>query len=224
MLKLKIERADIMPLDDFQKIREAKRQEMIQLRRKRRIDLSPDISLCFENYHTMWWQIHEMLWIEKGGEQQIQDELMAYNPLIPNGYELIATFMIAIDDPEVRRHRLRELIGIEQTIKLRFANYSIKAIPVEDENRTTEDGKTSSIHFLRFPLSPVEIEFFCVKQQDVVFEVDHPLCRMKTLISESIRRELSGDLVSSANYPAATPFGDEITKASPEAPKKDQNA
>src|SRR3546814_3258564 len=98
----------------------------------------------------MWWQIHEMLYIEKGGEEQIADELAAYAPLIPKGRELVATFMIEVDDAKRRPAVLTQLGGIDGKIVLEFAGHRVAAVPEDDAERTRADGKTPAVHFLRF--------------------------------------------------------------------------
>src|SRR6185437_1915776 len=100
--KRRITRADIMPLADYTRERAERRRRITEVKRKRRVAVGPFATFYFENYETMWQQIHEMLYIEKGGEEQIEDELRAYNPLIPQGNELVATVMFEIDDA-VRR-------------------------------------------------------------------------------------------------------------------------
>ena len=125
-----ITKEDILPLDKFLAIRQKKQKEIIEIKKNRRISVGPDITFYFESYDTIWWQIHEMLRIEQGGEEQIEDELQAYASLIPHSYpdqshELIATMMIEIDDPERRQQVLSQLGGIEGAIFLKFENYQI---------------------------------------------------------------------------------------------------
>ena len=99
-----ITRADILPLAEYGQKRGEYRNRVLALKRHRRAEVGPVATFYFECYDTMWQQIHEMLWIEKGGEAQIEDELRAYNPLIPKGQELVATVMFEIDDPMRRKH------------------------------------------------------------------------------------------------------------------------
>ena len=112
-MKRRITRADIIPLDEYTRTRRERRKAVTELKKKRRVEVGPFATFYFESYETMWHQIHEMLYIEKGGEQQISDELEAYNPLIPQGQELIATVMIEIEDPMRRARVLATLGGIE---------------------------------------------------------------------------------------------------------------
>lgn len=197
-MKRKLEQSDIISLEEFLAIRPKKQPKILSLKKNRRIPLGPDMVLYFENAETLLWQIHEMLRIEKGGNDQIADELSAYNPLIPQqqndgSAELVATMMIEINDLERRVQTLRLLTHIEQMISLRFAGHLIKATPEDEEGRTAEDGKTSSIHFLRFLLSAEQIESFKQPDQDIILEVIHPNYTHKTLVSENIRKALSLD-------------------------------
>ena len=197
-MKRKLQQSDILSPQEFIKTRPQKHQEILGLKKNRRLSLGPDMMLYFENDQTLLWQIHEMLRIEKGGDEQIADELSAYNPLIPQkqsdgSAELVATMMIEINDLERRVQTLRLLTHIEQMISLRFADHLIKATPEDEEGRTAEDGKTSSIHFLRFLFSVEQIESFKQSNQDIILEVTHPHYTHKTLISENIRKALNID-------------------------------
>jgi hypothetical protein len=106
----------------------------------------------------MWHQVHEMLFIEKGGAEQVPDELRAYNPLIPDGQELVTTIMIEIDDPIRRKNVLARLGGIEDTAFFRIGDDTIKCQPEEDQDRTTAEGKASSVQFVHFPFTPAQIK------------------------------------------------------------------
>ena len=101
----------------------------------------------------MWLQVQEMIYIEKGGLAQVPDELEAYNPLVPNGSELTATFMIEIDDPIRRKNVLDRLGGIEEAAFLRIGGETINGVPEADQDRTTAEGKASSVQFVHFPFT-----------------------------------------------------------------------
>src|SRR3984957_2761033 len=105
-------REDILPLAEYAKIRRERRQTVSELKKRRRVEVGPFATFYFENYATMWQQVHEMLHVEKGGEAQIADELEAYNPMIPQGNELVATVMLEIDDPARRANVLARLGGV----------------------------------------------------------------------------------------------------------------
>jgi hypothetical protein len=193
VIKTYISKEDLISIEEFAKVRTQKRESMGEIKKNRRVALGPEASLYFENFDTLWWQIQEMLFIEKGGNAQIEDELLAYNPLMPQGQELVATFMIEINDPIHRAMRLSELGGIEECLFLRFAGHTIKAIPEEDPNRTTESGKTSSVHFVRWTFTFQQIADFSIPFQDVIAEVAHPKFQEKSLLPEPVRLALSKD-------------------------------
>jgi uncharacterized protein DUF3501 len=155
-----ITRDAIISLSDYEKIRPTKQKEIIELKKMRRIAVGPHAMFYFENYDTIWYQIHEMLRIEKGGEAQIVDELDAYQPLIPNGQELVATVMFEINDKELRQEVLGNLGGIEYKAFIEVNGDTVYGIPEEDQERSQENGRTSSVHFIRFPLKPEMIKEF----------------------------------------------------------------
>ncbi len=160
MSRREITRADLMAMDEYEKVRDQRRSAVTAMKRNRRMSAGPDITFYFENYDTMLHQIHEMLRIEKGGEAQIADELSAYNPLIPDGGNLVATMMIEIDDPGRRARVLNELGGVEEAVFIDVDGEKIRAVAESDVERTTEAGKTSSIHFLKFPFPETLIGAF----------------------------------------------------------------
>jgi len=191
--KRQITRDDILALDDYEKVRDERRKAVTAMKRDRRVSVGPDATFYFENYQTMWHQIHEMLRIEKGGEGQIDDELAAYAPLIPDGSELVATMMIEIDDPVRRTRVLGELGGIESTISLTVGGESVAAVPESDVERTTEAGKTSSIHFLRFSFTRQQIEAFRRDGARVVLGIAHPQYDHMAALPEPVRAALAAD-------------------------------
>ena len=132
-----------------------------------------------------------MLRIEKGGAEQIAGELEAYNPLIPQGDELIATLMLEIEDAERRNAVLLTLGGIEETVFMEIGDARIKATPTEYEDRTTPDGKTSSVHWLRFKLTPELIARF--KTERVVIGIGHKNYGHMAVLSEETRAALAKD-------------------------------
>lgn len=190
-----ITRADIMPMEAYGKVRKDKRREAIEVKKPRRVSVGPDATFYFENYATMWAQVHEMLWIERGGEDQIADELAAYNPLIPQGNELIATLMFEIDDPARREAALRRLTHVETMCSLRFAGETVTAVPTEDDHveRTKADGKTSSIHFLRFAFTPGQTQKF-LAADEVQLAIAHPEYGHIAVLSPAAKEALSADL------------------------------
>lgn len=193
-MKTKITTADVLDPKEFAAIRQEKRKEIVSLKKNKRLFVGPDMTIYFENYATIWWQIHEMLHIEKGGPAQIEDELLAYNPLIPQGQDLVATLMIEIDDPVKRLQMLKKLGSIENHILLRFKNHRIYAVPTDADDRTTADGKTSAVHFIRWTLSSDQIFDFKEKNQDIILEITHDFYPHKQIISESLRENIALDL------------------------------
>jgi hypothetical protein len=194
MAKRAITRADILPMADYAAERKALRADLVRKKKLRRIEIGPVATFYFESYETMWHQVHEMLHIERGGEQQIEDELRAYNPLIPNGRELVATLMFEIDDPVRRAKLLAGLGGVEQTVTLGFGGQTIKAVPEADVDRTTAEGKASSIQFLHFPFSEAQVAEFRKPGQRVTLGIDHPKYAHMAVLSDAVKNALAKDL------------------------------
>jgi hypothetical protein len=189
----KITPADILAPAEYEQQRKALKAELIPVKKQRRIEVGPFATLYFENYHTMWLQVQEMLRIEKGGEEQIAGELSAYNPLIPQGDELIATLMLEIEDGARRNATLLTLGGIEETVFLEVGADTIKATPTEYDDRTTPDGKTSSVHWLRFKLNADQVARFKRGSERVVLGVSHKNYGHMAILSAETRAALSKD-------------------------------
>jgi len=191
--KTEITRADIIPTAQYAQERAARRKALVEVKKNRRVPVGPFATFYFENYETMWQQIHEMLYIEKGGEEQIADELRAYNPLIPKGAELIATVMFEIDDPLRRATVLGRLGGVEETMTIQFAGHTITGRPEGDVERTNEPGKTSSVHFMHFDFTPEQIAAFRTPGTQVVVGIGHENYGHMAVMHESTRAALAGD-------------------------------
>lgn len=191
--KREIARADILTMDQYAKERAELRRNVVAVKRHRRVEVGPFATFYFENYETMWHQIHEMLYIEKGGEEQIADELRAYNPLIPKGRELVATAMFEIDDPLRRARVLSRLGGIEANAFIEVAGRRVRAVAEQDVERTREDGKASSVQFLHFPFGEAEITAFCTPGTQVIVGFDHPDYSHMAVMPESTRAALAAD-------------------------------
>jgi hypothetical protein len=187
----KITLADILSDADYASRRDALRQAMIAVKKTRRVEVGPFATFTFENYDTMWQQVMEMLRIEKGGVEQAQGELETYNPLIPQGRELIATLMLEIEDAATRDRTLLTLGGIEETVFLDIGRERIKASPTEYEDRTTPDGKTSSVHWLRFSFAPEQIAKF--KRENAVLGIAHRNYGHMAVLPDAVRAELAKD-------------------------------
>ena len=193
MPKTQITAADIMPAAEYAKQRSEWRRKIGAVKRNRRVEVGPYVTFYFESYETMWLQVQEMLHIERGGEAQLADELHAYNPLIPNGSELVATFMIEIDDPDRRRRVLSRLGGIEETAFLRFGGQTVQAVAEADQDRTTAEGKASSVQFVHFPFTPAQIAAFRQAGTEVVLGFRHENYGHMSVMPESVRAELARD-------------------------------
>jgi hypothetical protein len=188
-----ITRADILSLEEFAKIRKEKRQALVGIKKNRRLEVGPVATFYFENYDTMWWQIHEMLFIEKGGDEQIKDELSAYNPLIPKGRELVATIMFEIDEPVRRANFLARLGGVEETVFMEFAGERIEGVPETDVDRTSEEGKASSVQFVHFPFTDAQAAKFAETGTQVVVGFGHPQYAHMAIMPENVRTSLATD-------------------------------
>ena len=194
--KTKITRDDLMSMTDYEAERKERRTKMTALKRNRRISIGPDATFYFESYATMFHQIHEMLWIEKGGEAQISDELEAYNPLIPKGRELVATLMFEIDDENRRARFLAGLGGVEERVSIAFNGQNpVLAKPEEDIDRTTADGKASAIQFLHFPFDEDQITLFKDKSVLITLGITHEKYGHMATLSADVRDALMTDFI-----------------------------
>jgi len=193
-MKHEITPADIMPMAEYAKTRRERRTALAAIKRDRRIEVGPHATFYFENYDTMWHQIHEMLHIEKGGAAQIPDELSAYNPLIPKGRELVATVMFEIENAELRQRFLAKLGGVEETVSLEFAGVTVKGVPEADVDRTSEEGKASSVQFIHFPMTDSQAAKFKAPATRVTVAIGHPEYGHAAVIPERVRAALAEDL------------------------------
>lgn len=191
--RYEIKRSDIMAMADYGKIRAERRKVMAGVKRDRRVSVGPFATFYFESYETMWHQVHEMLFIEKGGDAQVADELTAYNPLIPNGRELVATVMFEIEDPVQRKAILARLGGVENTMSITLDGERIAAIPEGDVERTSPDGKASSVQFMHFAFTPAQIEKFKKAGARVLVAIEHPDYAHIAVMPEAVRAALSSD-------------------------------
>lgn len=188
-----ITRADILTMDEYAKIRTEKRAGLIAHKKNRRLAVGEHVTFYFEDWQTVWFQIHEMLFIEKGGDDQIVDELRAYAPLVPQGRELVATVMVEVADVTTRRALLAKLGGFEETMELRFAGHVVRGMPETDVDRTTAEGKASSVQFIHFPFTAEQVLAFRAPHTDVVVAITHPAYDQKAVMSEIVRTALAAD-------------------------------
>jgi len=193
--KREIQKSDIMPLDSYIKVRKELRKNIVDFKKNRRISLGPYATFYFESYETMLAQVQEMLYIEKGGDEQLHDELIAYNPLIPNGKELTATLMFEIDNPISRAAFLGKVGGIEEMVFMKINGETVKAVPEEDVDRTSAEGKASSVQFIHFNFTDEQIQKF--KSSDVKIELgmDHKEYSHTTKLSKENIASLSEDFI-----------------------------
>jgi hypothetical protein len=191
--KRALTRADILPAAEYAATRRERRQAITELKKRRRLEVGPFATFFFENYDTMWQQVHEMLHVEKGGEAQLADELEAYNPMIPQGSELIATIMLEIDDPARRANVLARLGGVENHVFLEVAGERIPGEPDTTRENTSPDGKASSVQFVWFRFTPKQVAHFKAPGARVIAGFDHPNYSHMAVISEPVRGALAKD-------------------------------
>jgi len=189
----KIEKVDLLALEVYVQTRKHIRKELIEFKKNRRVALGPYATFYFESFETMLAQVQEMLYIEKGGDEQLNDELTAYNPLVPNGKELTATLMFEIDNPVSRATFLGKVGGIEEKIFIRIDNQVIKALPEKDVDRTSTEGKASSVQFIHFNLNDDQIIKFKSNNSIVEIGIDHKEYSHITKLTENNIKSLSSD-------------------------------
>ena len=182
--KRQIEKKDLLVHKIYEQNRKQIRKELIEFKKHRRISLGPYATFYFESFETMLAQVQEMLHIEKGGDEQLNDELIAYNPLVPNGKELTATLMFEIDDPVSRSTFLGKVGGIEEKISMKIDNEVVKATPEKDVDRTSTDGKASSVQFIHFKLTNDQIIKFKSNNSTIEIGIDHKEYFHKTKLNE----------------------------------------
>ena len=189
-------RSDLWSLEQYSEQRENFRLEVLAHKKNRQLALGDNARIYFEDTLTIRYQIQEMLRIERVFEPEgIEEELSAYNPLIPDGQNWKATFMIEIPDPAPRAIRLGEMIGIEDQVWLQVGELD-RIVPIADEDldRTTAD-KTASVHFLRFEVTPEQIN--ALKDGATLYAgIDHPSYPIDRYeVPAAIRESLTADLV-----------------------------
>ncbi len=175
-----LSRSDLMSLEQYAEQRAEFRRRVLEHKKPRRIDIGPNFALYFEDRLTIQYQVQEMLRIEKVFEKAgIEEELAAYNPLIPDGSNLKCTAMFEFPDVEERRRRLADLKGVEHLVWLQVEGFErVFAISNEDLERSS-DSKTSAVHFMRFELSPDMIKALR-DGAGLQFGVNHDLYRYET--------------------------------------------
>ena len=193
--KRQIEKEDLLPSDVYAKSRKQIRKDLVEFKKDRRIALGPYATFYFESFETMVAQVQEMLHIEKGGDEQLKDELIAYNPLVPNGKELTATLMFEIDNPISRAAFLGKVGGIEEKIFIKINDEIVKAVPEEDVDRTSAEGKASSVQFIHFKLNDDQISKFKSDSTIIELGIDHKEYTHATRLAEDSVKSLCTDFI-----------------------------
>jgi hypothetical protein len=193
--KRQIEKEDLLPSDVYAKSRKQIRKDLVEFKKDRRIALGPYATFYFESFETMVAQVQEMLHIEKGGDEQLKDELIAYNPLVPNGKELTATLMFEIDNPISRAAFLGKVGGIEEKIFIKINDEVVKAVPEEDVDRTSAEGKASSVQFIHFKLNDDQISKFKSDSATIELGIDHKEYTHTTRLAENSVKSLCADFI-----------------------------
>ena len=188
-----IQKEDIIPLEIYSKQRKELRKKILEFKKDRRIALGPYATFYFESFETMLAQVQEMLYIEKGGDEQLKDELLAYNPLVPNGKELIATLMFEIDNPVSRAAFLGKVGGIEEKVYMKVNGDLIRAVPEEDVDRTSAEGKASSVQFIHFKFNDEQIKNFKSESSLIEVGIDHNEYSHSTKLHNTTVKSLSTD-------------------------------
>ena len=190
-----VEKKDLVSFDIYSKNRKTIRKELLEFKKNRRVSIGPYATFYFESYETMLGQIQEMLYIEKGGDEQLKDELAAYNPLIPKGKELVATLMFEIDNPISRADFLGKVGGIEEKVYIKIGDEKIYAISEQDVDRTSAEGKASSVHFIHFNFLDNQLRKFKELNSEVIIGIEHELYNHAAKISENTKKSLIKDFI-----------------------------
>ena len=184
---------DVLSMEAYVPVRKDRRLAVNEIKRNRRVEVGPFVSFYFENFETMLHQVHEMLYAERGGDEQLLEELAAYNPLIPKGRELVATMMVEIDDPARRDRELMRLGHIDTTVTLTMGGEVVQSQPEQDQERTDADGRASTVHFLRFPFNEVQVAAFRETDAEIILGIGHVHYAHMARLPEPVRAALAGD-------------------------------
>ena len=193
MKKIEIDESDVIDIDNYIIERDKIKKNISNIKKNRRVQVGPYSTFYFECYDTMIYQVQEMLYIERGGIEQMKDEIKAYNPLVPKGKELVATLMFEIDNEIRRKEFLSSIGGIENKTFLQVGNDIIYSRPEDDTERTNEDGKASSVHFVHFDFTDDQI----LKFKDINFKImlgfDHKNYKHLSELSSETKEALFDD-------------------------------
>ena len=193
MKRFNIKEDDVINIDKYINERPKIKKEISQIKKFRRIPVGPYATFYFECYDTMIYQVQEMLYIERGGIEQMKDELQAYNPLVPKGKELVATLMFEIDNEFKRKEFLNSVGGIEEETFIQVGEQKITSRPEQDTDRTNEEGKASSVHFLHFDFTEKLIKEFVKDESVVLLGFSHKNYKHLSELSLEAKIELKKD-------------------------------
>ncbi len=190
----KIEFGEILNIYEYEKVREQKRREIIEIKKKRRLFVGDLVHLVFENRDTVWFQIQEMIRAERMvRDEEIQREIDIYNELIPEKNQLSITMFIEIPDEQERKRLLPQLVGIHDHLWFHIGNkHSIRAVADEKSERDYQYGKAAVVHFLKLNLTPEQVKDFA--ELPVRVEINHPNYKAMAEMPEEVKAELVKDL------------------------------
>lgn len=178
----------------YRPIRAERRKEILKIKEHRRVTVGPFAMFYFETFETMRHQVQEMVYTERGGEAQLAEELEAYNPLVPDGHELVATVMFEITDPERRDRALQSLVGVEKAMALVVDG---EEIPGQAESQAEPDRggppRTGSVHFVHFRFTSEQIAAFRKDGAKVALQIMHPAYSHVAILPEATRKALALD-------------------------------
>jgi hypothetical protein len=186
-------RDDFLPPAEYQPVRRERRRRLSELKRRRQVEIGPFAIFHFENFETVRHQVQEMLYIEQGGDAQLEEELEAYGPLIPQGAELVATVMFEIDDPVRRGVELVRLGGIENHAYIDVDGHRVHSEPDPTRENTSAEGKASAVQFLKFTFAPDLISRFKMADTQIVVGFDHPNYAHMAALPDLMRAALAED-------------------------------
>ena len=192
---MKLDRSKLWNLEDYATKRSAFRAEVIAHKKVRRISLGPHATLVFEDFTTMKYQVQEMLRVERIFEADaINDEIASYNPLIPDGNNWKATFMIEYEDVAERRVALAQLIGVEHRVWVKIGDHAPQFALANEDLPRSNDEKTAAVHFLRFDLPPAQVAA-ARSGAAIAIGIDHPALPYRVdPLPDAVRASLAGDL------------------------------
>ena len=186
-------RDDFLPPAEYQPVRRERRRRLSEVKRQRQVEIGPIAIIHFENLETVRHQIQEMLYIEKGGDAQLKEELEAYGPLIPQGTELVATVMFEIDDPVRRGAELMRLGGIENLAYIDVDGQRVRSEPDPTRENPRAEGKASAVQVLKFTFALDLISRFKTPGAQIVVGFDHPNYAHMIALPDSARSALAED-------------------------------